>query len=996
MDRITAHDWGFIENPRVFAVNRLPHHSDHHYFGEMNFKKSLNGSWKFHYAKNITGITEGFYEADYDAKVWEEIKVPGHIQLQGYDAPHYVNTMYPWDGHEALKPPNVPKIHNPIGSYVKYFEVPREWDEQPVYISFQGVESAFYVWLNGHFVGYSEDSFTPAEFDLTPFVQEGENKLAVMVVKWCSGSWMEDQDFFRFSGIFRDVYLYTVPRTHVRDLCVQTLLDENYRHSKLKLDLKIQGELQGYVQVSLMDAERNITTSFGGVIAEEIELSEIISYPNLWSAESPYLYTLYIQVLDELGDVLETISQKVGFRKFEIKDAIMHLNGKRIVFNGVNRHEWSAKYGRAVTLEEMTRDVKMMKQHNINAVRTSHYPNNSAFYDLCDTYGLYVIDEANVESHGTWLTAYDREHDHVVPRSNPDWTDATIDRGAAMLQRDKNHPSVLIWSCGNESFGGENFYKMSQYYRTNDPTRIVHYEGICHDREFDATSDIDSWMYRTVESIKTHLETHKDKPFINCEYSHAMGNSNGALHKYIELTETHPLYQGGFIWDFIDQSLWHQDPQGQPFLAVGGDFGDRPNDMNFCANGLVFGNGVPSPKMQEVKACYQNFKCEVGATQVKITNKNLFVGSKELTLHYEVMRGDVRLYFGTMAVDVPAGETREIALPIKKELAAGEYCVNVSLRLKAPTLWAEAGHEVAFGQYVYANEAFKEDEKKKVTVISGVANFGVRGDGFHVIFSTVYSGLISYKRMGKELIERVPRPNFWHAPTDNDRGNRMGHRCAPWKAASLYATVVDTQTAWDDYRATICYTYSLPILSQATCKVTYTVYGTGEIKVAMDYTGAPDLPEMLDFGMLFVMPKAYDEVKWYGYGPEENYCDRRHGARLGIYEHGVVENMVPYTIPQECGNRTGVRWAEVTDRRGSGLRFQAEGEMDFSFLPYTPHQIEEAAHHYELPPVTQTVIKASLRHSGVGGDDSWGARTHPEYCLPAQNDYHFEMTIQGI
>ncbi|MGL4738600.1 MAG: beta-galactosidase small subunit family protein, partial [Cellulosilyticaceae bacterium] len=403
-----------------------------------------------------------------------------------------------------------------------------------------------------------------------------------------------------------------------------------------------------------------------------------------------------------------------------------------------------------------------------------------------------------------------------------------------------------------------------------------------------------------------------------------------------------------------------------------------------------------SPKMQEVKACYQNFKIAVTETTATITSKNLFVGTKDLSLYYEVMKGESCICFGNMDVDVPAGETREVALPIKKELAAGEYSVTVSLRLKAPTLWAEAGHEVAFGQYVYANEMIKEEEKKKITVISGLSNFGVRGDGFHVIYSTVYSGLISYKRMGKELIERVPRANFWHAPTDNDRGNRMGHRCAPWKVASLYATVADIKTSWDDYSASICYTYSLPIPGNATCKVTYTTYGNGEIKVAMDYAGVADLPEMLDFGMLFVMPKAYNEVKWYGYGPDENYCDRRHGARLGVYNHSVTANMTPYTIPQECGNRTGVRWAEVTDHRGSGMRFQAEGEMNFSFLPYTPHQIEEAAHHYELPPVTQTVIKTSMRHSGVGGDDSWGARTHPEYCLPAQNDYHFEVTIKAI
>lgn len=996
MDTVKGFDLGWIEDPEVFAVNRLPHHSNHHYFGEMEFKKSLNGKWKFHYAKNIESIQKDFYEMEYSAKGWDEIGVPGHIQLQGYDVPQYVNVMYPWDGHEQLIAPQVPKIHNPVGCYVKYFEVPREWEHQPVHISFQGVESAFYIWLNGQFVGYSEDSFTPAEFDLTPYIKEGENKLAVMVIKWCSGSWLEDQDFWRFSGIFRDVYLYTTPKTHICDLRVQTDLDEYYRHGELKLNLKVSGEFDGFVQASLLDANRNITTSFGAGLAEEISITQPVQNVNLWSAESPYLYTLYIQVIDQLGDVIETVTQKVGFRKFEMIDKILHINGKRIVFNGVNRHEWSAKHGRSITLEEMQWDVKTMKQHNINAVRTSHYPNNTAFYDLCDTYGLYVIDEANIETHGTWQTEKDQREDNVVPNSKPEWTGVVIDRGAAMLERDKNHPSILIWSCGNESFGGENFYKMSQYFKANDPTRLVHYEGVSLDRRFNDTSDIESRMYTPVDEIREYLESNPEKPFICCEYTHAMGNSNGAMHKYTELTEQYLMYQGGFIWDFIDQVLWTKDSFGKPYLAFGGDFGDRPNDVNFCGNGLSFGDRRLTPKIQEVKYNYQNFKIQVQETSARIKNKNLFIGTEDYVLKYEVAEEGVVLYRGMMTIDIPAGDEKTIDLPIKKEVSAGEYTVTVSLCLKQDTLWAEQGFEVAFGQYVYGVRKQKETCRQKVTVIDGLSNFGVRGEDFLVLYSKVYGGMISYKVAGKELIDKVPMPNFWHAPTDNDRGNKMGYRCAPWKIASLYGKVVDIKTVVEDYKASICYTYQLPIGKSVVCKVTYTTYGNGEVNVAMDYEGVEGLPEMLDYGMLFTLPKDYNQIKWYGLGPAENYVDRKHGSKLGVYEGTVEEQMVPYIVPQECGNKAGVRWATVTDYRGNGLKFITDQEMEFCALPYTPHELENAYHHYELPQSSHTIVKVSLKHTGVGGDNSWGAETHPEYTIPSNTPLHFEFKIQMV
>lgn len=1005
MDNIMKHDFNWLQNPEVFAVNRMAPHSDHKYFATMEeaktshcgLKKSLNGVWQFAYAKNIQLAPVEFYKNDYDTTSWGSIQVPGHIELQGYDKPQYVNTMYPWDGHEKLVPPQIPSIYNPVGSYVTDFEIPEGWENRPLYISFQGVESAFYVWLNGEFVGYSEDSFTPAEFDLTKFVKEGKNKLAVMVVKWSSGSWLEDQDFWRFSGIFREVYLYTVPKTHIRDLRVVTDLDADYKDASLKVDLEVVGNLSCEIELLLKDSKGQCVTSIVRDAAEQVHFEEDITTPHLWSAESPYLYEMILLVKEKVShEIIEVVSQKVGFRKFEMKDKIMCLNGKRIVFNGVNRHEFSAHHGRSITKEEMLWDVKTMKRYNINAVRTSHYPNQTYFYELCDEYGLYLIDETNLESHGTWLKMGAVKPDYVVPGSRPEWEGATLDRASSMLERDKNHPSILIWSCGNESFGGENIYKMSQYFRKTDATRLVQYEGIFQDRSYNDTSDVESQMYPRTWDIEKYLLDNPQKPFICCEYTHAMGNSNGGMDRYVALTEKYPMYQGGFIWDFIDQGLLTTTKYGEKYLAYGGDFGDRPTDYNFCVNGIIFADRKVSPKMQEVKYNYQMFGIEVAANHATITNKHLFVGTEDYMLCFEVLK-DGKVYDkGKLIIDIPAGETREVRLPIKEMKAAGEYVITVKLCLKEDTLWANSGHEVAFGQMIYTvsgetNPAIKE----KVTVADCDVNFGVRGEHFHVIYSKSYGGMISYKYKGKECIDEMPMPNFWHAPTDNDRGNKMAYRYAQWKIASLYPTVKNTKTSWDEKKAVITYLYELPTVPVSTCEVTYTTYGNGEVQVEMKYEGVEGLSEMPEFGMMMKVPNEYDHVTWYGYGPDENYCDRKMGARLGVFENKVIDNLTPYVIPQECGNKTGVRWAKVTDDKGNGLLIKSD-EMEFSALPYTPHELENASHHYELSKPMHTVLKMSLRHMGIGGDDSWGACTLDEYLVPSHETMYFKWRMKAI
>lgn len=628
-----------IHDPKFFKENCMAAHSDHVTYKneaeavEQNssFRLSLDGIWKFHYAKNDAQTIPGFEAEDYNCRPWDDIRVPAHIQMEGYDIPQYANIQYPWDGREDVWRDAVPTDFNPVASYVKYFTLPEGFVKNGLYISFQGVESGFALWLNGSYVGYSEDSFTPSEFDLTPYVKEGENKLALKVFKWTSSSWCEDQDFYRFSGIFRSVYLYTMPKVHVYDLKVQPVVAESLESADLVLDMEICGKVET-VEKSADDAKKqkvsakikltgsrnaskeeadgsvsettewcgqntifsetisfwpdNIseTIHFTDTGAATVHFEQEVNHPNLWSAEHPELYTLTVELLDESGNCVEYISQNIGFRRFEMKDGIMTLNGKRIVFKGVNRHEFSSKTGRAVSKEEVLQDIITMKQNNINAIRTCHYPDASGIYELCDRYGLYMIAENNLESHGSWDAASHGlvPKDTIVPGDNMDWEPMMLDRVNSCYQRDKNHPAILIWSVGNESYGGKVIFDMSEKFRAVDPHRLVHYEGIFNDRRYEGTSDMESQMYTSVENIKKFLAEHKEKPFICCEYTHAMGNSCGAMHKYTDLTDTEPRYQGGFIWDYIDQSILKKDRYGQEFQAYGGDCGERPTDYNLA------------------------------------------------------------------------------------------------------------------------------------------------------------------------------------------------------------------------------------------------------------------------------------------------------------------------------------------------------------------------------------------------------------------------------
>ena len=1011
-------DYSLVKDPQYFCDGRMAAHSDHTYYrseeeredGETSYRYDMNGLWKFQYAPNYAGTIRGFEAEAYSCKDWEDIYVPAHIQMEGYDVPQYANVQYPWEGHEELHPGQIPERFNPVASYVKYFYVPENMKGKRVFISFQGAESGLALWLNGSFVGYSEDSFTPSEFELTEYLKDGENKLAVQVFKWTASSWCEDQDFYRFSGIYRDVYLYTVPEVHVYDLQIRAVPDETLKSATLELTTDTWGE--GKIKVTLSGKGEILFSEekdLGGKNTYTWEIPD----PVLWSAEDPQLYDLEMEVYDKEGTLQEIIPERVGFRRFEMKDGIMTLNGKRIVFKGVNRHEFSSITGRHVSEEELLKDIITMKQNNINAIRTCHYPDASPIYRLCDEYGLYMIAENNLESHGSWdIAEFTKDYTDVVPYDKPEWLGMMLDRVNSMYQRDKNHPAILIWSCGNESFGGKDIFEMSEFYRKNDPTRLVHYEGVIHDRRYNDTSDMESQMYPSVDAIKKFLAEDDSKPFICCEYTHAMGNSCGAMHKYTDLTDTEPKYQGGFIWDYIDQSIYKKDRYGKEFQAYGGDFGERPTDYNFSGNGIAYGgNRDASPKMQEVKFNYQNITAQVSEDSVKVINKNLFVNTDTFDCEVTLAKNGHVLRTETLETSVDPLSENTYALPFGKQTRPGEYTVTVSFLLKKKTLWAEAGHEVAFGQYVYQVEETEKLSECGVELVKSLHNIGVRGENFQVMFSVLNGGMVSYKYAGREMIEAIPKPNFWRAPTDNDCGNLMPMRYAQWKIASMYATHKDfrskeryapsnaPETTVYENSVEVAFKYLMPTTPVSECRLAYEVFGDGRVKTTLTYDSVKELGDMPEFGVLFKFNADYDHVKWYGLGPAETYADRKHGAKLGIYENSVSDNMARYLVPQECGNKEGVRWASITDRKGRGMLFEMDknnGPMMFSALPYTPHEMENAMHPYELPEVHYTVVRAAKGQMGVGGDDSWGAHTHPEYLLNTDGKMEFSFVFKGL
>lgn len=1096
---VSTPDYSWLCNPGISQINQTPPHSDHTFYlpgrvpspknsqapealksyleameyNHISPKQSLNGKWQFLYAKNLTECSKDFMQPDFDLTQTNSIEVPGHIQLQGYDHCHYVNTQYPWDGQAAVNPPEIREDYNPVGCYIKEFTVASNMACHRTYLRFEGVENAFYVWVNGKFVGYGEDSFTPSEFDITNKLTSGVNRIAVQVFKMSTSAHLEDQDFWRFSGIFREVALYAIPDTHLSDLFVHASLDESYKNGILNLEGIWDCIGADYAPGDRDDILTGITanlylydTDYTPILEEQyLSPSQLFSknasfsipHVHAWSAEEPYLYMLTLEIYDANKCLSEIITTKVGFRTFEMKDGLMCINGKRIVFKGVNRHEFNCDRGRAVTLEDMLFDVSFLKQNNVNAVRTSHYPNQTLWYQLCDEYGLYVMDETNLETHGTWAPeGYGNHTDRAVPGSRPEWHDMILYRGNCMLQRDKNHPCVIIWSCGNESYGGRNLYDLSQMFRTLDSSRLVHYEGVTVDNRYPDTTDMTSYMYAKPDFVEKCVSKNPEKPFILCEYIHAMGNSLGGMHCYTDL-EKYTKYQGGFIWDYIDQGIRTIDQYGQEKIAYGGDFHDRPNDLNFCMNGLILSDRTTTPKIQEMKFLYQNYKLTPSETTVSIQNDNLFTDTSMLYMQTRLLCNGNCIFTQKQLIDVPPMSTVSVSLPdyqqafqephSQSEQSSSmknynhdfglekEYILEVSLHLKNNTKWAKAGHEIAFGQRKLSCSKFHSQWESSsqanrtaadtkppslLSVVAGTNNIGIHGEHFSYLFSKSEGGLISIVKSGHEWCERKTYPCYYRPWTDNDRGAGLPFTSGQWQFAEnsqrciqveLTKLSLENQPMEEDLSllqsgtpygvnadfAQVTCTYLLPIGNDLTVTVSYEIYQDGRMDVRADYPGgtaASSLPLLPLFGLCFHMGADIPEFSYYGMGPEENYIDRCHGARLGIFRQSVTDNLTRYSIPQACGNRTGVRTLTLPARDGHTLHIQYKNHpFECVVLPFTSDIIQNAWHHNELPNRQETTVMLLAKQMGIGGDDSWGAPVHKEYQISPDTPLTLEFTI---
>ena len=992
----------WLEDPQVFAVNRLDAHSDHPWYptyeqakqkGEMSDRLVLNGSWKVSYANNPSERNKDFYQMDTDDTMFTDIQVPGHIQLQGFDHPHYTNTIYPWDGLEELRPPHISKTYNPVASYLHTFTLDEDWLNRTLTLTFDGVETAYYVWLNGQFLGYSEDSFTPSSFDITGIIQKGENRLAVEVYKRSSASWLEDQDFWRFSGIFRDVHIDAHDDIHLQDLDVTTDLDANFTNAVIHVTPTIQKTTDGMIKLHIEDADGHCCAKMDPTAIKDHNSFDLsIEDIHLWNAEQPYLYTLYISLYNAAGTLKEVIPQFIGLRSFVLENGIMKLNGKRIQFHGINRHEFSCEKGRAITKEDMEWDIRFMKQHNINAVRTSHYPNNSYWYELCDLYGIYLIDETNLESHGSWQKLGAVEPSWNVPGNLPEWKECVLDRAKSMLERDKNHPSILIWSCGNESYAGEDILAMHDYFQERDPRRIVHYEGVFHNRDYNDASDMESRMYAKPKEIEAYLKGNPDKPYISCEFMHAMGNSLGGLQEYIDL-EGYEQYQGGFIWDYIDQAIQVEE-NGQTVMKYGGDFEDQPTDYQFCGDGVILANRTITGKATEMKQCYRYVDIVPTEEGAVITNHYLFQSLKPFKFVYTLKREGTLLQKGFFFADNEAQETNTIHIPWLSFHEPGEYTKTIHMTVNEDTLWADHGFSLCFGQSSYRIEEKKPVCTNPLKIVHGDGNIGIYGTDFFAMFM-VQKGLVSLKYNDKECIKRAPHADFSRAPTDNDLGANTPFDTAPWLCATLYQKCVHFDYEETETSIIIHYQYELSTVNTMLC-VTYQVYGNGDIHVSMSMDHDKQLPMLPLFGMRMMLPDRYDHFKYYGYGSYDTYADRDH-ALLDVYEENVSDVFQPYLYPQECGNHTGVRWCEITDDQGNGFRVRfLDQPLECSALPYSSEQIMLASHKEELPQTGATFLRILKKQMGIGGDDSWGAPVHEEYLLHQDIDTGFSFQIENI
>ncbi len=1009
MSKTNRFTTAWLSDPTIFSVNELPVTSDHAFYaskqelaeGKSSLVRSLDGVWKAHFALNPAGAPDELLTSSALDGTLRDIPVPCEFQLVNpdWDGPMYVNSQYPWDGHEALIAPEVSEKYNPTVTCVRTFALSLADLQNRIHLHLNGVEAAVLVYVNGHEVGYAEDSFTGHTFNISGFVRVGENRIALRIFKRCSGSWLEDQDFWRWSGIHRSVELRLLPEAHLADLRVRTPIENNYTTARLDTLLTVQGRV-GQARVTLADKAGTVlyeeTKDVGGL--DQVRFDAIIPGVKLWSAERPTLYPLTVTLTNSVGRVTEVSQTMVGFRQFEMVEGegrekkVMKLNGKRIVFHGVNRHEFDCDNGRVLTVEGIRKDIEIIKSLNINAIRTSHYPNRTEFYRLCDEYGLYVIDETNIESHGAWPSA----HEWGVPGDRPEWQEAVIARGRAMLERDKNHACILMWSCGNEAWGGKDLFELSQYFRRTDPTRLVHYESCVHDKRYRHTSDMLSHMYMKAASIEKYLQNDPDRPFINCEYMHAMGNSCGGMDEYTALEDKYPMYQGGFIWDYVDQGLRVTDPNGNIRYAYGGDFGDRPCDWQFIGNGIVLADRTISPKGPEVHYLFRDVFLKPGKTGVTVTNRKVFepLTNHNLRWTVEVDRKPVKAG-EVMLPEIPAGEHKHIDINYGKLPAEGQVVITCYLVLREDEGVLKAGHVVSHDQAIFGDAVKPAVESAEPTVIQCDNNIGVRSDDLGVMFERG-RGLIAFRdKSGRETLLCPPQLSLFRASTDNDDGNGYRFRQGVYHHISRFSWHKQAEVKQEDGVTTLTYRYRNDLFKDLEIPLTYTFRSGSEMEVSLAWPGMADMPDMPAFGLSFQLDPRLDTVKYYGYGPEENYVDRRRGALLGWHGYAVKDGTSPYLNAQESGSRGGVQMCAVTDRDGHGVLITGDG-LEVSVQPWLPEELQCARHTSDLTGSVRTVLDVALFRKGVGGDDSWGAPTLPQYCYPADKPYTLTFTVKAL
>ncbi len=978
--------------------------------------KLLNGNWKFKLSSNPSKKPNGFYKTSYDKSSWKMIPVPANWQFHSNDFPLYTNIIYPY----KIDPPNVPHDYNPVGSYWRTFNIPEKWNGMQVFLHFAGVNSACYVWVNGKKIGYSEGSKTTIEFNITKHLNKTENTLAVEVYRWSDGTYLEDQDFWRLSGIERDVFLYASPEVSLRDYFVKANLLNEFKDGLLscKIDLTNYSSKakSGKLIGRLYDENRLITTlsadyEITGANKSTITLSDSIPNIKPWSAEKPDLYTLTISLENENGKELMAIANNIGFRNIEITNGQILLNGQPIVFKGVNRHEHDEYTGHVVSKESMLKDIEIMKLNNINAVRTSHYPNDPYWYKLCDKYGLYVIDEANIETHGFGY------HKDETPANKPEFETMHLDRMQRMVERDKNHPSVIVWSMGNEAGDGINMVKGYNWIKIFDTTRPVQYERIGQwenqPEGLPRHTDIISWMYYSIDNIDSlYIDKFPEQPFIWCEYAHAMGNSTGNFVDLWEYVYANRQHQGGFIWDFVDQGLVQTSKDGEKYWAYGGDFAPEKyhNDNNFCMNGIVNTDRTYHPAMFEVKHIYQNAKFEwadKSTHSLKVENRYFFTNLDEFDFSYILLENGVEVESGKFNLNVESQKEITFSLPQKYNQTKGkEYFINISGKTREASGLIPKKHELLTAQIAYsANNLYDSKEEVDLTKLKlkeTTNEIIITNKSLILTFNKSTGQISKYQYLGTDYFQKGPQANFWRAPTDNDFGNKLPLRSKIWKNAGQLMTVTNIKSLKKSKHAyDVTFQFQLDSI-KATYKTVYTIYGNGTIKIknSFDYKDTLKDAEIPRFGMNMIMPESFKQVTWYGRGPHENYQDRKGSAFVGIYKATVAEMYFSYARPQENGYRTETRWLEIINKEGNGLRFEADSLISFSahhnlISDFDAGIKKQQRHTTDIKPRHLVSLNIDYKQMGIGGDNSWGARTWDKYQLKPQN-YRYSFTIKPI